>query len=536
MSKHQAPHAPPREVPPSHIVRDQSEIANFLSDPATHGGDIEDVRRIDTHGAMVFLAGDRAYKVKRAVSYPYMDFSTLEKRRTACERELTLNRRTAPDVYQGMSAIVRQSDGTLTMNAVGDVIEWMVVMRRFDEDGLLDRMAESGHLTPDILRDLTDEIVVFHHDAEILKGDDGTHGGGADGLRWALEETIGELREHPRLFPPDAVNELQDASAKSLGAISQLLDKRLQDGFVRRCHGDLHLRNVCLIEDRPTIFDAIEFNDRIACIDTLYDLSFLLMDLDHRGLGQGANLVLNRYFESGEALEALAALPCFLCSRAAIRAKVSASAGIIQDNEEDRSRLAQEAEVYFTAAHRYLALRDPHLVAIGGLSGSGKTHLARGLAPHLGQVPGAIHLRSDIIRKQLFGVGELDRLPEDAYTAAISDRVYDILQSRTERVIAAGWPVVVDAVHTRPEGRERLEDIAKNQGAAFTGLWLEAPQDVLIDRVSKRTGDASDATADVVKLQTREDTGEISWTKLDATRPLEIVVKEILGLIQSGSL
>jgi len=261
-----------------HLVTDQGEVIAFLAEPASYGPEIERVEQIATHGAMVFLAGSRAYKMKRAVRYPYMDFSTLALRKATCEREIALNRRTAPELYLGVEAVVRGADGHLALGGAGEPVEWLVVMKRFDEDGLCDRLARDGRLTPGLMAALADEIAAFHDGAERLT-DEVVHGGDAAGLGAVIEGNLSELSERPDLFPPGDIAAFARTSRAELRRLAPLLDGRLTAGFVRRCHGDLHLRNICVIDGRPRIFDAIEFNDAIACIDVLYDLAFLIMDL-----------------------------------------------------------------------------------------------------------------------------------------------------------------------------------------------------------------------------------------------------------------
>ena len=501
----------------THVVADQSEVAAFLAKPETHGG--APVERIDTHAAMVFLAGELAYKVKRAVCYPYMDFSTLELRREACEKEVEINRRTAPDVYLGTCPIVRGADGLLRLHGVGEVVEWAVLMRRFDQAGLFDRLAQNGRLTPELLVRLADAVAAFHGSAEPAPERAVEPG-------WLIDENAEEFAERPDLFAPDQAEALTEAAGSALASTAGLLEERRARGLVRRCHGDLHLRNVCLVDGRPTLFDAIEFNDAIACIDVFYDLAFLLMDLDHRGLRPAANLVFNRYLQHSGDLDALPALPLFLSLRAAVRAKVIASAALSQDDNDLRRRLEDEARAYFAAAASYLAPPPARLVALGGFSGSGKSTLARALAPALGRAPGALHLRSDVLRKALYGVDELTRLPEEAYRPEVSARVYGELLVQARRALAAGQAVVLDAVYSKPDGRDELEAVARQVGVAFTGLWLEAPREVLLARAAARRADASDATPAVVASQLAEDPGVISWHRLEASGAPEDLVSQ----------
>ena len=423
---------------------------------------------------------------------------------------------------------MRDAEGALTLNGAGEAVEWVVLMRRFDQAGLFDRLAQSGHLTPELLVRLADAVAAFHDSAEPVPEQPGGPG-------WVIEENAGEFAERPDLFAPDQAEALTAAARSALAGTAGLLEQRKARGLVRRCHGDLHLRNVCLIAGQPTLFDAIEFNDAIACIDVFYDLAFLLMDLDHRGLRPAANLVFNRYLRRSGDLDALPALPLFLSLRAAVRAKVSASAALSQDNDDARRRLEDEARAYFAAAAAYLAPAPARLVAVGGFSGSGKSTLARALAPTLGAAPGALHLRSDVVRKALYGVEDLTPLPDDSYRPEASARVYAELLVQARRALAAGQAAVLDAVYVKPEGRHELEALAEQVGVGFTGLWLEAPREVLFARAAARRADASDATAAVVAGQLAEDPGAITWHRLEASGAPADLVSEAERVIAESS-
>jgi hypothetical protein len=546
-----------QEVPANsaHQAAEQSEVATYLQDPATHGG--RPVERFDTHGAMVFLAGSRAYKIKRAVKFPYMDFSTLAKRKWACEREITFNRRTAPSLYLHTLAINRRGDGGdaddagLVLGGDGEAVEWAVVMRRFDQADLFDRLAQEGGLTGALMTELADAVARFHVTADSVGADsvgadsvgadsvgadpvgaDTESSGGSDGLRWVIEETLEEFAERPDLFPLADIEDLRRTARSRLSQTAVVLDQRLAQGFVRRCHGDLHLRNICLIDGAPTLFDCIEFNDRLACIDVFYDLAFLLMDLEHRGLRPLANLVFNRYLQQTGDLTGPGALALFLATRALVRAKVTASAEATQEDAMRREALREEAQTYLQEGMGYLAPAPPGLIAIAGLSGTGKTTLARALAPSLGAAPGAVHLRSDVIRKELWGVGEQDRLPERAYEATATEDVYTVILERAERVLAGGQAVIADAVYAQPGEREALEAMARRLSLPFQGLWLSAEAGTLVTRVQGRTGDASDATAAVVRRQLDYETGPIGWQGLGAGGSAEEVLKAARAMLE----
>ncbi|WP_448205515.1 bifunctional aminoglycoside phosphotransferase/ATP-binding protein [Azospirillum sp. sgz302134] len=489
----------------------QEEVATFLGDPRSHGDAA--VRRVDTHAAMVFLAGERAYKLKRAVRYPYLDFSTVERREAACRAELALNRRTAPTLYLDVLPVVRRADGGLALGGEGVALDWVVVMRRFPDEALLDRMAERGALTDALMRDLADAVAAFHQSAQPRPD-----GGGAEAMRAVVEGNIAELRDRPALFAPERVERLAEHSADALARLAPLMEERRRAGFVRHCHGDLHLRNIVLLDGKPTLFDGIEFDESFAVIDVAYDLAFLLMDLEQRDLRGFGNAVLNRYVEATGDVGGLALLPLFLSARAAIRAKVAAAAAAVQPDRDVAAGLEREAVAHLDHALRALEPPPTRLVAVGGLSGTGKSLLARSVAPALGPEPGAVVLRSDVLRKRRFGVAETDRLPPEAYRPEVTALVYADLVERARAVLAAGHAAVVDAVHARPEERAAIAAAAREAGVRFDGLWLEAPLDVRVARVSARRGDASDATAEVVLRQDAYEIGAMTWLRVDAGR------------------
>jgi hypothetical protein len=320
--------------------------------------------------------------------------------------------------------------------------------------------------------------------------------------------------------------ELARFSRERLAALAPLLRGRGREGYVRHCHGDLHLRNIVEIDGSPLLFDAIEFDDRLATIDVLYDLSFLLMDLGKRGLGRHANFVLNAFLdEEGSTgnLVGLATLPLFLSMRATIRAKVElARARMAPHSQADAAR--EEARIYFELAQRFLAPAATRLIAVGGLSGTGKSAVARALAPSVGAFPGAVHVSSDVERKRLFGVAPRERLPARAYAPEISDQVYAVCRKRALMALEGGQAVIVDAVHAKKEEREALVALAAQMRIPFTGLWLEAPSPVLRDRIAARTGDVSDATPEVVDVQLGYDIGPQSFEVIDASLPVDQVV------------
>ena len=477
----------------SFVVEDQSRAVAVIERT------LKPDRRIETHGAMVFLAGDRAYKMKRAVRFPYMDFSTVELRHAMCTAEIDINARLAPEIYLGVEPVHEGG------RKDAPVIDWLVVMRRFDDGNLFDRMAERGALTGDLMGALGARVASFHAGLPPVRAEFGT----PESYEHSIAADIRQMREHGATLLPDVSEALAEAMPRSLAPHRDLVARRRADGWVRRCHGDLHLRNIVMLEGKPVPFDAIEFSPRIAIIDVLYDLAFTLMDLCHRGLRRLANRLLNEWLwrMPGDHEEALALLPMFLGRRAAIRAYVDAANAAIHDTIDERAR------AYQRTALELMQPAPPVLWAIGGLSGSGKTTLALKEAPAIGCNPGAVVVRSDVERKRLAGLALEERMPAGSYTPEASAQVYAAMLERAGRLLRAGHSVVLDAVFARPEEREAAEALGKGLAVPFHGLWLDIPKEVAQARVAGRRGDASDATPAVVERQFGYALGEIAWER-----------------------
>ena len=503
----------------SKLLSDIDDIARFLRDRL--GGDAQVV---DTHISRVVIGRERAYKIKKPVSFSYVDFSTREKRAAAAANEIAINRRTAPQIYLGTRRISRSTDGALEMDGAGETLETIVEMRSFDQADLFDQMAQRGALSADLMTRLTEKLVAFHRAAAPH-----VDARGAEAMAQILAIDEGALAGSG-LATPERVAAFERALQDRFAEIAALLDARAAAGKTRRCHGDLTLRNICLFAGEPTPFDAIEFDERLATIDVLYDLAFLLMDLGHRGLADHANLVFNRYFDASDETDGLPALPFFMAVRASIRAHVTATQAKGAKGE-NAATLRAEAQSYFDLGERLTAPRRKALVVIGGFSGSGKSTLAAALAPHLGPAPGARILSSDRIRKRMHGVAPTERLPQEAYAPDVSERVYAEMRQEAARILTRGGAVVADAVFDRREMAAAIEKLARDNGAPFTGFWLTASRENMARRIEGRRGDPSDATATILDMQIAKGAAPQGWLRLDATRERAEIAAEALRLI-----
>jgi aminoglycoside phosphotransferase family enzyme/predicted kinase len=503
----------------------QDEVINFLGDRCTHHMTSAPVR-IETHGAFVFLADENVYKIKRAVTYPYMDFSTLNKRRAACEAEVEINRRYAPDLYLGTIPITRDQ-GQLKLNGTGEVVEWAVHMRRFDESATFDRLAAASRLTAEMIDLLAEAVASSHQTAPVHFVQNAS-----EQMENILVQTLAELKK--RCGQPQAglVKQISEALWHAFRENKSILSQRAGNGHVRHCHGDLHLANIVLIADKPVLFDAIEFDPSFAIIDTLYDLSFLVMDICCQQLRPLACRLLNRYLWRAESIEqniaGLALLPLFLAVRACIRASVLTAK---LDLTGDEKNIASDIRMYFSNAMEFLAPSNPIIVAIGGVSGTGKSTLSDILSSHLAPRPGAIQLRSDIERKRMQGVDQYTHLNDNAYRPAITEAVYARLLKLTAVAVRARRSVVIDATFMEEATRGQIAQLASQIGVPFFGIWLTATDDILKARLAARVHDASDATAAVLDQQLNADIGYLDWHIVDSSQSPIDAVRQILSII-----
>jgi uncharacterized protein len=484
---------------------------------------------MQTHISYVLLTGPYAYKVKKAVDLGFLDFSTLERRRHFCEEELRLNRRGAPGLYLEVLPVTQAADGAARLGGDGQALEFALKMRQFPQEGLLSWQVESGLLGEADLEALAGTVADYHAAAPPdLTGTFGHPEGLRDAIRQDHDQSerfVGRLQTRERLEQTRAFTK------QFFSERGSLIEERVRQGRVRECHGDLHLSNICRLEGRTLLFDCIEFNESYRWIDTMHDAAFAAMDLEARGRPDLANAYVNAYAEQTGDWEGLRVLPLYLCRYAYVRAKVTS---LLADDpaadEPGRDAAAKAATRYYELAWSYTRPRQGRLILMCGLSGSGKTTLARLLARRLG----AIHIRSDAVRKHLAGVPLHGRAGETAYSPQMTDRTYRRLLALGLNLASDAYVVILDARYARAAARGSAVAAAAARNLPLRILHCTAPSDVLRERLRRRAGagEVSDATPGLLARQAAElepfrDAQKRFVRTLDTTRAPEQLAAEL---------
>jgi hypothetical protein len=461
------------------------------------------VRIIETHISYVLLTGDYAYKVKKPVDLGFLDFTTLERRRHFCEEEVRLNSRGAPGMYLGVVPIARAAAPAagVALGGGGTPVEYAVKMRQFPEDALLSVALERGDVGEADALHLAATVAAYHAESPVVRRDPL---GSPDALRREMgrnyrrtEKFAGDLLEVPWLADIERFTDL------CFDERSPLMRSRIEPGFVRECHGDLHLGNVCRWEGKTYLFDCIEFNEAFRCVDVICDAAFALMDFDARGYPGLANAFMNGYAEATGDWSGLRLLPLYLCRNAYVRAMVNSILLDATLDPADAGRVRSRATRYYELAWQYARPRHGGLVLTCGASGSGKSTLARDLARRWG----AVHLRSDAVRKHLAGVPtDGGRAGDGAYAPEMTRRTYDRLLDLGLALAGEGFVVLLDARYPRAALRAQAYAAAAGRGVPLHVLHCAAPEDVLRGRLAARAAgtDLSDATPDLLAGQLAE--------------------------------
>eukprot|EP00049_Salpingoeca_infusionum_P015667 m.306718 g.306718 ORF g.306718 m.306718 type:complete len:559 (+) comp15925_c0_seq8:303-1979(+) len=533
----------------------QDDVVEYLRRPGTYtalvGEAILQVKQMCTHSARIFLVNDTdAFKLERCVVYDFMDLGTGEKRKAACMKEYRLNKAFSSSVYKEMVAVVQDTKGenlfrlvplpegsdTCDVGSESDlalkdgecVREYLVHMRQFPQEAILSAVVDRGELNASMVDELALAVATSYEVAAVR-----TDTNIAQAFEWVVKDNLDELAQFVEhgILDKGPVDELTRLTWASFKHGQELMTRREQEGKVRFCHGDLHLNNIAVVDGKPTLFDCIEFNDKLAIGDVLYDLSFLLMDMAHHKLDKLANLLLNRILEVTADYGGLVLLPLFLATRATIRSKIAClTLEHCKKSDADHQQCLTTANRYLKYAISALRPTSPLLVAIGGLSGSGKSTIAREVAHSLPGPLGAVILRSDVVRKQELNVPMTTRLGAEEYTAERLVAVYHSLAARAMSLHESGVSVVLDATYSKSVYRATLDSLPVH-GAVF----IQVPLEIRKQRVSKRESDASDADVGLVaRLGSANDIPDQQlWQRVDGSGEISVVTSAVslaLGL------
>ncbi|MBI1424164.1 MAG: AAA family ATPase [Gammaproteobacteria bacterium] len=477
-------------------------IAALLT-PENFDHPVSGIELLETHISWVILTGDYVYKIKKPVNLGFLDFSSLTQRRFYCEEELRLNRRLAPAIYLDVIPIRGTSDAP-HVGGDGDIIDYAVRMRQFPQSAQLDRLLQHGNLPAGYLDDIADVVARFH--ARVDKAPAAMQYGEPEQVWQPVEENFAQIREREhRADILEQLDSLQDWSRRNFADLQAVMRQRKRDGFVRECHGDLHLRNIAWFENAPVIFDCIEFNPALRWIDVISDITFLFMDLIDRRQPALAYRMLNRYLSHTGDYAGLVLLPFYFVYRAMVRAKVNCIRLSQSDlSAQERAVDEQEFAGYLALAQSFIRRRKPSLMITWGLSASGKSTISEGLLAALG----AVRLRSDVERKRLVGIDALTRAKSipgaGIYTAEMSDRTYAHLLRQAQTLLSAGFPVIVDAAFLAAARRKPFAELARQLQVPFVILQCVASASCLRQRICQRADDASDADLAILENQLRQ--------------------------------
>jgi uncharacterized protein len=499
---------------------EQMQQAGFYDFPVT-----EPIQLIQTHISYVFLTGEYAYKVKKGVNFGFLDFSSLEQRKHFLNEEIRMNKAIAPDIYLEVVPIT-QTDEKFAIAGDGEIVEYALKMRQFPQENLLSSMFDRGELTEKHIEDLGKNVAQFH--SQTVTNDYITSFGTTEKVRQSIDENYQQTNKYIGLAQTQQQYEETKAfSDRTFAEREDLLKQRRDTQKIRECHGDLHLKNICLWNGKIQLFDRIEFNEPFRFVDVMYDAAFAVMDLDARGSKDFGNIFLNTYVEQTGDWEGLQVLPLYLSRQAYVRAKVSSflldDPGIPEDVKKQSAKAAAD---YYKLAWEYTQGKKGKLILMSGLSGSGKTTVAKQLAKNIN----AIHLRSDAVRKHLAGISLDDRGGDEIYSSEMNHKTYDRLLELGVLLASQGFNVILDAKYDRVNCRNGAIAAANAKQIPLQIVHCTAPEEVVRDRLSKRKGDISDATVDLMSRQQSEaeafteeekayvtnvDTSRSDWEKLE---------------------
>ncbi len=472
-----------------------SELLASMQEPRFYPHPVHEIKLTETHISYVFLTESFVYKVKKDVDFGFLDFSSLAKREFYCREELRLNKRLAPDMYLEVIPVRKDARGRLFLekDAGGEIIEYVLKMLRLPEEGMLPRLLERGQAATSLFQALAGKLVCFHNAAEAIEPEQA--GEAVQTLQANMSENFAQTRDlQDRAVSPLRYRTLQDFSQWFFNSHREILNTRALAGRFREGHGDLRMEHICVYQEQLYIFDCIEFNERFRCIDVAADLSFLLMDLEYNGYWDRAREVEQAYCEHSGDQEIRILLNFYKCYYACTRAKVAGLRSTeVRGREQDDA--LQEAEDYFALAFCYaVRLVRPTVILVCGLMGTGKSTLARNLAPYLGVEV----LRSDVLRKELLDIPESERhesaYGQGIYTPEMSRLTYARLFTRAAKHLHAGRSVILDASFQSRRERRAALDTAVDFGARCAILECVCSEQTAKERLNLRMQDQSEAS------------------------------------------
>lgn len=475
----------------------QSELIKQMQTPEFYPHPVTlPIEVVQTHVSTVFLTGNYAYKLKKPVNFGFLDYSTLEKRKHFLEEELRMNKDISPNLYLEILPI-SQINENFSLNSADQTVEFTLKMNQFPQENLFINMFEAGKLTEEDMVKLGELVADFHN--HTITNDYIKSFGKVEKIGQSITENYQQTAKYIGLAQTQQHYEETKAFTDNFLSTRQtILQQRQDQDKIRECHGDLHLKNICLWEDKIQLFDRIEFNEPFRFVDVMYDVAFAVMDLDARGKQDFGNIFLNTYIERTGDWEGLQVLPLYLSRQAYVRAKVTSfllDDPAIPQTEKDHAQ--KSADDYYNLAWKYTQRPQGKLILMSGLSGSGKSTIAKNLAQEIN----AIHLRSDAVRKHLAGISIKEKGDNSIYSPEMTEKTYNRLLELGKLLTKQGFTVILDAKYDQVNLRQPVLDFVNQNNLNLEILYCDAPLEVLSDRLNKRSGDISDATADLLQQQ-----------------------------------
>lgn len=516
------------------ILYAQKETVDALMNPSVYPSawHVSSVELLQSHIALLFMAGDYVLKLKRAVLLPNVDFSTPQKRRVACVREMRRSTVYAPHLIIGVRSVRRLPDGQIVLGGqMGVEIDSVLVMHRLKKSEILGLNLPGADFDRFEVMDLAEQLADLHCKAKTFR----TKWSYAD-IQNVIKGIAVSLSDFTTFIPAQSLQELTQKSLQFLERQAPLIALRQKGGYVRKCHGELLLSNIARDNGKYLFFSPIEYNETFDCIDTLYDLAYLLMDFERRGLRRLANILFNHYLAYTNDTSGYPLLPLYQSMRAASRAVICARKSLIVTDKE-KEEAQKSAQRYFNLALHFLGLNKPALIACGGFSGSGKSRVARELGGLLNPAPGAVILRDDVVKKQMAGCPLNEKLSKSYQTAAFEQVVYDVLRQQAQAALSVGSIVIIDALFHNENERIKVKNLAQKLSVPFVGLWIEAPIEVRLSRVKNRKRNPSDIrNSEQLEEQLLTQIGVVDWDCINTNQERDDTISEVVRILKHAGI